>query len=288
MTPSAVSQQIRSLEMALGQPLFIRGRRHVAFTEAGATFFRSVSAALDELRRATEALREPASRRKVRLSADAAVAYEVVIPGMRELASRHPEIDVSVETSSSLADLSDRSIDAGVRLGRGAWSGLESKVLAEMQVAVVAAPSLLCAQQLRSPGDLAKCTLLEVAGTPDHWSVAAAELGFHPGRRVLLDSYFAKLQAAAHGAGVALALFPLSNSWVDDGRLSTIFSVKLGGPFFFSFVYRADDRGCDHLTAVVDWLRRRFALLQQRSSRAEVRSALCGPPPSSHLRQRRL
>ena len=57
ITPSAVSARVRSLESDLGVPLFRRGMRRLALTEAGAAYIREVEAAFVSFDIATEELR---------------------------------------------------------------------------------------------------------------------------------------------------------------------------------------------------------------------------------------
>src|ERR1700749_3232126 len=57
VTPSAVSQAVRSLEARLGVALFIRTTRSVGLTEAGQRFLDRAGPAFDELVAASEAAR---------------------------------------------------------------------------------------------------------------------------------------------------------------------------------------------------------------------------------------
>ncbi|WP_440521722.1 LysR family transcriptional regulator, partial [Serratia marcescens] len=58
MTPSAVSQHMRSLEKALGVPLLHRSTRRLALTEAGAAFYPGCEAMLQQAQQAEQRLAE--------------------------------------------------------------------------------------------------------------------------------------------------------------------------------------------------------------------------------------
>src|SRR5215468_4529113 len=58
VTPSAVSQAVRTLEARLGTTLFIRTTRSVGLTEAGQRFLDRAAPAFDELVAAGEAARD--------------------------------------------------------------------------------------------------------------------------------------------------------------------------------------------------------------------------------------
>jgi LysR family glycine cleavage system transcriptional activator len=275
VTPSAVSQQLRTLESTLGQSLFDRKQRAVSLTDAGAFYLEVTREALELIQRGTERLRERFGRRTLRLSADAAVAYEVVIPALPDFQARHPDLDLRIETSSALLDPERDGIDAAIRFGRAPWPRLSSDPLAAMRVTAVAAPSLLRKRPLREPGELARHVLIEVAGAPDHWSLVAGQLGFRPERRIAFDSYLATLQAAAHGVGVALGLFPLSTAWVRDGRLVAPLWPLAGEGYGYHLVCRPEERASSELVALRSWLEERFRALPRlvtgRAARPKAR-----------------
>src|SRR5215510_1470162 len=67
----SVSQQIRKLEHELGTPLFHRMKRHVALTEAGATFLPHARAVLKRLEEARVEVQELSGMRKGTLAVGA-------------------------------------------------------------------------------------------------------------------------------------------------------------------------------------------------------------------------
>jgi LysR family glycine cleavage system transcriptional activator len=261
VTPSAVSQQLRALEQALGVALFERRPRAVSLTEAGAYYYDVARETLFVFQRGSERLHERFAQRRLRISTDASVAYEVLIPGLSEFQTLHPDVDLRVEASSALVEPGRDAIDAAVRFGRGPWPGLCADPLLSVVATLVAAPSLLRNQPLASIRDLGAHTLLEISGAPDHWSQLATTLGFRIKKRVAFDSYLATLQAASHGVGVAMGLFPISTNWVRDGRLTTPLELRVPGPIGYHLVYRPEDRERPELGLFRRWLTARFAAL---------------------------
>jgi LysR family glycine cleavage system transcriptional activator len=261
LTPSAISQQLRALEGHLQLALFERRARAVTLSEAGTFYFGIAREVLDVFRRGTMRMYERYGLRTLRVSTDPSVAYEVLIPGLSDFQASHPDIDLRVEASSALVDPRHGAIDAAIRFGRGQpWPGLCADELAPMVATLVAAPALLKRLPIREPRDLAEHTLLDIAGAPDHWGVVAAQSGFRIGRRKSFDSYLATLQAAAHAMGVAAGLFPLSTSWVRDGRLAVPLPLRVPGVAYY-LVYRPEDRERPELLSLRSWLSARFATL---------------------------
>jgi LysR family transcriptional regulator, glycine cleavage system transcriptional activator len=278
LTPSAISQQLRALEEHLSLSLFDRLPRAVELSEAGRFYFEVAREVLGLFRQGTVRLHERYGRRTLRVSTDPSVAYEVLIPALGDFQVRYPDIDLRIEASSALVDPRRDLIDAAVRFGRGQpWPGLASDELAAMTSTLVASPALLKKRPIRQPSDLAQHTLLDIAGAPDHWGVIAAQAGFRIGRRQSFDSYLATLQAAAHGIGLAVGLFPLSSAWVHDGRLAVPLPLRVPGVGYY-LVCRPEDRERADLASLRTWLTGRFAELVP----------LDAAPPTPLARKRRL
>jgi LysR family transcriptional regulator, glycine cleavage system transcriptional activator len=260
VTPSAISQQLRTLEDCLGFALFERGPRAVTLTEAGALYLQVARGTLDTFRHGTELLLDRYRHRVLRVNTDASVAHEVLIPNLSTFERAHPDIDLRIETSSALIDLRSDAADVALRYGDGPWDGVSSVAIGSMIATPVAAPGLLRQRPVRSIEDLAAHTLLAVQGAPRHWDAVAAEVGFKIGRRKSFDSYLATLQAAAHGLGVALALFPISTAWVQDGRLMAPLAIRLPAADYH-LVYRPGDETRSDIIALKTWVTRCFAAL---------------------------
>jgi molybdate transport repressor ModE-like protein len=100
-TPSAVSQQLSTLEREVGAALLERTGRGVRLTDDGWTLVRHGDAVFAELERAEAALE--ASRRSVsgrlRVAAFSSVTSAFLTPTVAVLAARHPELEVSIVES---------------------------------------------------------------------------------------------------------------------------------------------------------------------------------------------
>lgn len=260
VTPSAISQQLRALEDCLGFALFERGPRSVALTEAGALYLEVARSTLDTFRHGTELLLDRYRHRVLRLNTDASVAHEVLIPNLSAFERAHPDIDLRIESSSALIDLRSDAADVALRYGSGPWPFVSSVPIASMLMTPVASPGLLQQRPLRSIEDLARHTLLSVQGSPQHWSALAAHGGFKIRQQKTFDSYLATLQAAAHGLGVALALFPISTAWVQDGRLAAPLPLRVPAAGYH-LVYRPGDDKRSDIIALKAWVTRCFAAL---------------------------
>ena len=120
VTPSAISQAIRTLEARIGAALFIRTTRSVGLTEAGQRFLARAKPDFEELVAASEAARELGQRPAglLRLSAPRAVVPILLEPLIASFCAAYPEIEVEIAASAELVDLAAEGFDAGIRLGQ--------------------------------------------------------------------------------------------------------------------------------------------------------------------------
>jgi len=97
-TPSAVSQQLAALERDAGVQLLERVGRGVQLTEAGHRLVVHADAVLAQLEAAEADLEQVSGRvtGSLRIATFQTAAHALVLPAMRPLASRHPELRTQV------------------------------------------------------------------------------------------------------------------------------------------------------------------------------------------------
>jgi DNA-binding transcriptional LysR family regulator len=119
VTPSALSQTIRSFEQGIGLQLLQRTTRSVALTEAGAHLLRraqpaiaELSAALDQARLAGE---RPAGTVRIHSFRSAAKAY--LEPMLAGFVDAYPEILLDITLDDSVVDIVGAGFDLALRIG---------------------------------------------------------------------------------------------------------------------------------------------------------------------------
>ena len=120
VTPSAISQAVRTLEARLGAALFIRTTRSVGLTEAGERFLARAKPAFEELVAAGAAARDLGQRPAglLRLSVPHAMVPILLQPLIASFCQAYPEVEVEIAASKELIDLAAEGFDAGIRLGQ--------------------------------------------------------------------------------------------------------------------------------------------------------------------------
>jgi DNA-binding transcriptional LysR family regulator len=120
VTPSAISQAVRTLEARVGAALFIRTTRSVGLTEAGDRFLSRAKPAFEELVAASEVARDLGQRPTglLRLTAPRAVVPHLLESLIAPFCQAYPEVEVEIAASADLVDIAAEGFDAGIRLGQ--------------------------------------------------------------------------------------------------------------------------------------------------------------------------
>src|SRR3981189_1903115 len=149
LSPSAISHQIRGLELQFGVKLFVRGARSVRLTADGERYLAKVSAALAMLQ---EAGREMLRHRRgngdeIWISALPFFTSTVLIPALADFKRRHPATTLRIEATHQYADFNSSQVDVAIRYGRAHSTGLKFEPL----VAVTGLPVLRARADQRRP-----------------------------------------------------------------------------------------------------------------------------------------
>jgi LysR family transcriptional regulator, glycine cleavage system transcriptional activator len=197
MTQSAVSQQIKSLEMRLGVPLFERKARGLALTDHGRRLLPQVDSALGTLSSATDAFFEDKPSNLLTVSASFSVIQWVIAPLLPEFTAAHPKIAIRFIGATWPDEFSRTAADIEIRFGSQKQAGPKAKLLGSNRLLALKSPKL--------NGDIENLPLIEAVGISDGWKTwgrATGLTGLQPS--IFVDSYGPALQMAVHGNGVCL------------------------------------------------------------------------------------
>jgi LysR family glycine cleavage system transcriptional activator len=210
LTSTAVSHQVRSLEQALGYPLFERLARSLRLTEMGAAYVPDVRRAFEDLSATTAQLFGQAGATRLTIRAPVSFVMLWLAPRLAGFQARHPKIDLHLFSVIWADAVPDEAIDVDIRFGLGSWPGYEAEVLLRQPSAVVCH----CDQRLAGGAEqqldvLAARPLIHVFQHENHWAevfrrFGRALPGGPPGMRV--DNSLAALTLVAAGAGSAIVL----------------------------------------------------------------------------------
>lgn len=263
VSAAAVSQQVKTLESFLGQPLFRRQPNGLLLTESGQLLLAELGEVFLSLDKAIARVVDHDSRGSLTLSVAPTFAVMWLIPRLQNFYALHPDIDVRISTGLNLIDFQRDDFDAAIRLGSGNWFGLEAIKLFDETVTPMCSPRLLEGPDaIKTPSDLSKHVLLHnhsMDYDPDAptWASWLAAAGVH-GVDVDRGTHFSLpdhgLQASIDGAGVVLGWERLSERDLEAGRVVAPFdlSLSLGNNFYLAYPESYSRR--PNIGAFRDWL----------------------------------
>jgi LysR family transcriptional regulator, glycine cleavage system transcriptional activator len=259
LTPAAVSQQIRNLERLLGIALFVRSARSLTLTESGRDYADRIRFALDDVQRATCAVRQPVDGGVLQVSTFHAFGLLWLLPRLPQFRAAHPAIELRLSFSRDLVHPSRDGADVAIRFGSGRYARSEAIELARDVIVPVCSPQLLAgrpvprgADELRAFPWLHDAAALETERTLcwKHWLPRATR----GAADLLLPDGLTTIEAALLGYGIALARRSLIDTHLRAGRLIRVTSLEKQMDFSYWIVTAPGDRR-PRVIAFMDWLR---------------------------------
>ncbi len=224
VTHGAVSRQLRVLEDALGQRLFMRQGRGLSLTQAGQQLRDGAGAAFDQLRDAWVDLRSP-SRGPFVLGCSGSVLARWVIPRLDRLQRDLPELALHLTAQEAPLSPDAGQVDAALLLAAPPWPAhWQVDVLLPERMGPVVSPRYAGWSHLqgRPAAVLVHEPVLHTVSRPQAWSdwAKAEKLSAAPsGTGQGFAHLYYLLEAALAGLGIAIAPEPLVAEDLAAGRL---------------------------------------------------------------------
>ncbi len=220
VTPGAVSQQVKQLEVGLGAQLFQKSGREIELTAVGRRLAHRVSDAFDRLNDALADVGDLQTDKRLRLKVAPSLAIRWLVPRLRGFYAQYPDIDLEISTIAMADDIRLEGADCAIRHGMGEWADVELDHLFDDEFLPVCAPNL--AGHLTTPQDLLQANLLHSMMRPEAWSLwfRSAGLVDSPSLHgITMANAALCYQAAADGLGIAIAQRAYIDEDLRSGRL---------------------------------------------------------------------
>jgi DNA-binding transcriptional LysR family regulator len=274
VTPSAVSQAIRSLEERIGTPLFSRTTRSVALSEAGQRLLAHARPAIEMLGTGLDAASSVSGQASGRLRITVPrpslpLLVNRLLPDFLEL---HPKVQLDLVGEDRLIDIVEEGFDAGVRLGHMVQMDMVSVWLTPPERFVVVGARTFFARYGRPlhPVDLQnfRCILLQQsARILDHWQFAidGQQVTVRVQGPLILNDVEACARSALRGVGLFWLPRSLVMHHLQQEELETVLdqnSVEVPG---LSLYYPSRSKALPKLRAFVDFAVKRMRRAFQAS-----------------------
>jgi LysR family transcriptional regulator, glycine cleavage system transcriptional activator len=260
LTQGAVSRQIQALETQVGVPLFVRSRKRLILTEAGAGYLHDVRGGLAALGDATDALVSRQGRGgTLRLATLPTFGAKWLVPRLPRFCASHPHITLDLITRLAPFDFSIEQLDGAIHFGGREWSGAITEHLSNEEMTVVATPELAAA--CRVPADVLQLPLLQITSRAFSWrawltAIHLSETSITPYLQV--ETFAMGIEAVL--AGLCVGILP---TFFVATELAAGSLVTIGPPVTsesaYYFVYPEHKRDYYPLREFAHWLSQEIA-----------------------------
>jgi len=255
VSASAVSHQVAALEEWVGTPLFVRTARKIHLTPIGRALKDDLQVGFDRIEKSLARATSAANETKLRVSSLGLFNNIWLLPRLSEFEAAHPELSLEIDSKNRVMDFDQDDVDIAIRNVRHLSPGLISRKMMDLSAVPLCSPKL--AEQLKTPRDLEKVTLIHLTSRRDGWAAwltVNGLSGLKPKRNLTVDSLPAALDAAARGGGVALGLSPLVWDSPIVDQLIVPFNLPPTNAGAYYLVYRRADKSRRSIQAFAQWI----------------------------------
>jgi LysR family transcriptional regulator, glycine cleavage system transcriptional activator len=267
LTPTAISHQVKLLEIICEQPLFRRRPRPLTLTAAGAKLFPVLRDGMDAFSAVLSELSGGHARLKFRVTTTNAFASRWLVPRLPLWRAAHPEIELEIIGTDEVVDLGAGDADVAVRYAHSPPSGLVSFELFRDRYWPMCSANLAASgKPIRRPADLLGYPFIHVFWPEWHmrpptwqqWFAKACAGAPEAAQIVSSGPLFREelhaIDAMLHGQGIGMTSDILAERELARGDLVKLLDMPLPG-FGFYLSYRSDHPRPALVKAFSDWLR---------------------------------
>ncbi|WP_170382503.1 LysR family transcriptional regulator [Ruegeria atlantica] len=260
MTQSAVSQQIKSLEGYLGQPLFLRRPRALELTEAGITYLPVVREAFRTLVRGTQAV-TGAQQNAVQVQSNITFAVNWLAPRLPQFRAAHPEVQLNIFTELWEPREMAEGAAVEIRYSLRPSDTVRTELLRTDHYYPVCAPGYDVTLDTLQQQPLFDCSNLL-----SNWANWAEEQALNWANPPITYSttYLVSLSVAMVGGGLCLTHDTIARDLIEQGRLVAPFDHRAVMPEAYYLLLSPQAEETPGALAFADWLRQEMEADQLR------------------------
>ncbi|MCR9140008.1 MAG: LysR substrate-binding domain-containing protein [Alphaproteobacteria bacterium] len=264
---SSISRRIQDLESELGVSLLHRTTRVVRLTELGNFYLDHVRSGVERLDYAQDLIKDRAASPSglLRLTATPGYGRLLLLPAIRKLRQKYPDLVVDVELTDQISDLAGNNVDIAVRATANPPDRAIARKLTDENYVLVASRAYL--KKHGVPQSLAnlkehKTILYRAPGRIIHWQAKTDEgwVEVKTSPAFICNVGRELVDEAADGTGLALVPRWGVEAQLADGSLiavrlgdATLSLTRLGSPGVYLLYHRPKYR-LNKIRATIDFL----------------------------------
>ena len=247
------------LEDMLRHHLFLRIRRRLQLTPAGALYLAEVNKILTQVDMSSRYILSYGQQTEVlKVATQPSFGVRWLIPHLKGFGKRYPNIHLDICNEMEPFALLQNTADVVFFYGQGTWPGATCIELFGDEVVPVCAPELLQGHTLTEAGELAERVLLQSTSRPEAWHEWFLEQGLHSANSYhgpRFDTFYMCVGAALSGCGVALVPRYLVEQELAEGKLVIPwpYAMRSSGAYFVAFAEHAAE--VPKVRSLVEWIR---------------------------------
>ena len=256
LSPPALSRRIKALEDFIGKSLFDRRSQAMVLNADGKALLEAIEPALDTMAQAVDELSGQGGEFRLRLGILPLFGSQRLIPRLPELRKLFPKLHIDLDTSGHAENLLGDVVDAAIIIASEVDPKLYSVRLETNYVYAIASEKMAVEQNITTPADLEKQTIMVHSDMPMVFDAWRREMGvpkLKPAAIDSIDSGPLMLEAAANGLGVAI-MHGGHFSDAKDSRLKRLFEKEVESPYSYWFVCRPRALKQRSVKIFHDWL----------------------------------
>jgi len=266
LTRAVVGKRIAALEQGLGAQLLNRTTRHVSVTGPGAEFYERARNIVSEFALASQELlrNQVEPEGLIKVNAPMSFGQLHLAPALFGFMARCPKIVVQLTLTDRFVDPIAEGYDLVLRIGEMEDSSLIGRRLAQIPLAMAAAPSYLLSRgSPQIPGDLATHDILHYglqrSGT--RWRIYRAGQEFSLEVPIIFCANNGDVLCSAALAGRGIVMLPtfLLAQHLQSGRLQQVLPDYEATPLDLHFLWPQNRLLPTRIRWLVDFLVERFA-----------------------------
>jgi DNA-binding transcriptional LysR family regulator len=278
LSASAVGKSVMRLETKLGVQLLNRTTRRIGLTHEGAHFFARCKRILADLEDAESELFHSTASPRGRLKISApALGARLLLPLVPEFRRRFPDIELDIDFSDRLVEVTQEGYDAVIRTGRLADSQLLARPLARYGPLIVGSPAYFAGHgEPATPADLEGHACIRyrspVNGRIEPWRFASDQHVFdvEPHAVLIFNDMEAVLAACVSGLGLACVPDYIARSAIEGGLLRAVLGEHVRSEGTFQILWPPSRHEAPRLRAFIDHLAARLPGLPAHERRFQA------------------
>jgi LysR family glycine cleavage system transcriptional activator len=266
VTPTAISQQIKTLEQNLGMKLFKRLTREVVLTPEGKQLLPYISNAFVAMEEGITKLTLDPQPNRLMLTTLPSFASRWLVPRLGSFQQQVSDVNIHLSPGLGIAKFAGGDLDLAIRFGKGDYSGLTSRLLLKDYLLPVCHPDLINQDQPIKE-QLLQLPLLEDDSLdmetiqPMFRKALDAQYQQAPSKLRVSDSSML-VEALLCGQGLALLRYSLVYDLLQRGQLICPIPIYLKSEFDFYLVAPQANFKRPKVIKFENWLRREIKVIE--------------------------